>query len=116
MVSKQKEELKTKADALNGLMQEREDLSVYIKELTMIYKIDPSLFTPEIWLGLINVSEAKSDSDSMLGILALRDKLRDEHSAEAEKLKRLNAQIFLNNIDLILDKIKLLQKDLELTE
>lgn len=52
----------------------------------------------------------------MIGILALRTKLRNAHNIEAQKLKVLNEKIFHNNIDVALDKIKLLQKSLETEE
>ena len=77
-----------------------------------VYKIDPGLFTPEIWFDLINIPKIESDNDSKLGILALRDKLREAHNAEVRKLKDLNEAIFRNNIDVVLDKIKLLQENL----
>lgn len=112
MISKLEDEYRFKVDALDNLQKQRDNLSAFIRELITVYKIDPSLFTPEIWFDLINIPKSKSDSDSMMGILALRAVLRDEHSVESKKLEALNRKIFLNNIDVTLDKIKLLQKAL----
>lgn len=109
-----KDDIQTKVESLDALMQERDELSEYMKELITIYKIDPSLFTPEIWFNLVNIPKSEQlDNDSMLGIMELRTKLRERHNSKVEKLRGLNKEIFFNNIDVILDKIKAFQKDLE---
>lgn len=113
MISKLEDDFQIKIDTLNSLYKQRDNLSASIKELRAIYKIDSSFFTPEIWLNLINFSDYAHNDDSRVGILELRAKLRDEHNIEAQKLYEINQEIFINNIDITIDKIKLLQKRLD---
>lgn len=108
------DKFQNKIDALDVLKQQKADISSYIKELVSIYRIDSSIFTPDIWFDLVNIQKVDlPGDDSRLGILELRSKLRDEHNIKIEKLQNINEEIFLNNIDIILDKIKLIQKKLK---
>lgn len=115
MIDKYRENnINDKLKALNDLLRQKQELSDYLVELIAIYKLDPALFTPEIWFDLVNLPKnAKPLDDSMLGILDLRAKFRKEHNYEVEKLKDLNQEIFLNNIDLALEKIKNFQDKLD---
>lgn len=115
MIDKCREnEHQIKVETLDDLLQKREELSEYLKDLITIYKIDPSIFTPEIWFDLVNLQKPTGPgNDSMLGILDLRAKFREEHNSEVEKLRDLNKEIFFNNIDLVLEKIKNFQDELD---
>ena len=99
------------------LKQERQELSEHIKDLIRIYQIDKRLFTPEIWFNLINLPRfSELDDDSMLGIMDLRAKFRQEHKKEVEKLIELDKEIYSGDIDLALEKVRKLAKELELKE
>ena len=107
------EEFKAKIDALDLLKQERTDLSEYMEDLITIYKLDPKLFTPEIWFDLINTPKiGQIDNDSRLGIIELRDDFRKKHNSKVGKLQKLNKEIFFNQLDIVLEKIRSFQEEL----
>jgi len=106
-------DIQKKMIVLAALVQEQTELSEYMRDLIDIYKIDPKIFTPEIWFSLINASQSGQPNDTMLGIFELRSQFRQKHSDKVGKLKSLNDEIYLNKIDVALEKINLLQGKLD---
>ena len=99
-----------KVNNLDNLTQEKYKLSKYIKDLITIYKIDSRIFTPDIWFDLTNITKSKYENDCYLGIFNLREKFRNEHNINVEKLKKIDQEIYVNNIDVLLAKIDYIQK------
>ena len=108
-----RDEFEKKLKALSLLEKKRDEQIEYLKELVRIYEIDSKLFTPEIWFDLINHPKDFISNDSKLGIMELRASFRDKHFSEAEKIQDLNQEIYVHHIDVILDKIKLFEKELD---
>lgn len=86
---------------LDGYLDQKKALLSELRELSFYYRGEP----PGIWLSLIGDRVELTDNDSFLGILGLREKIREDHEAYVEKLKKIQSDIYISSVDDVLEKI-----------